>query len=395
MSMMGNVLAIGSEGVGKSTLIRAVLGSNAQVTQEGARNQLRIYEEPSCPFRVFDTGDLGKNLIARHHAISAMRRWSKDHAADGNDDNDVNVIWFCVEGKSRKLIRQQIAQLSQATDVWRSVPIVVVLTKSYAELERDQNVELVRQTCARRRRLKRCVADVIPVVASPYSYSQTGFVAPTGISALIETTMRLLPEGVHAARQDVAEFELRRKRSMARGIVAASTAAGVAVGAVPMPVSDALILTPVETSMIGALAKVYGIGSNSASKQLVATILEAGTVSMAAKAAIGALKAVPGINLAASVLNAAIAGSVVAIIGEGTAHVFEKIHRGERTIDDTEWARQFIESKVSKELITQGTKVLGMVSGTGSSSSQRAAIVRLLKEHVLQRHAADQRGNPH
>ncbi len=392
MSMMGNVLAIGSEGVGKSTLIRAVLGSNAQVTQEGARNQLRIYEEPSCPFRVFDAGDLGKNLIARHHAISAMRRWSKDHAADGNDDNDVNVIWFCVEGKSRKLIRQQIAQLSQATDVWRSVPIVVVLTKSYAELERDQNVELVRQTCARRRRLKRCVADVIPVVASPYSYSQTGFVAPTGISALIETTVRLLPEGIHAARQDVAEFELRRKRSMARGIVAASTAAGVAVGAVPMPVSDALILTPVETSMIGALAKVYGIGSNSASKQLVATILEAGTVSMAAKAAIGALKAVPGINLAASVLNAAIAGSVVAIIGEGTAHVFEKIHRGERTIDDTEWARQFIESKVSKELITQGTKVLGMVSGTGSPSSQRAAIVRLLKEHVLQRRSADQRG---
>ena len=253
-------------------------------------------------------------------------------------------------------------------------------------------MELVRQTCARRRRLKRCVADVIPVVASPYSYSQTGFVAPTGISALIETTVRLLPESIHTARQDVAEFELRRKRSMARGIVAASTAAGVAVGAVPMPISDALILTPVETSMIGALAKVYGIGSNSASKQLVATILEAGTVSMAAKAAIGALKAVPGINLAASVLNAAIAGSVVAIIGEGTAHVFERIHRGEKTIDDTEWARQFIESKVSKELITQGTKVLGKVSGAGSSSSQRAAIVRLLKEHVLQRRSADQRG---
>ncbi len=39
--------------------------------------------------------------------------------------------------------------------------------------------------------------------------------------------------------------------------------------------------------------------------------------------------------------------------------------------------------------------VLAIGEGTGSSSSQRAAIVRLLKEHVLQRHAADQGGNPH
>ena len=106
MSMMGNVLAIGSEGVGKSTLIRAVLGSNAQVTQEGARYQLRIYEEPSCPFRVFDAGDLGKNLIARHHAISAMRRWSKDHAADGNDDNDDNDEEYFTETLARIYIRQ-------------------------------------------------------------------------------------------------------------------------------------------------------------------------------------------------------------------------------------------------------------------------------------------------
>lgn len=388
MSNLGNVLVVGSEGVGKSTLIRAVLGSNAQATPESVRGELPIYEQATCPFRVLDAGNLGGGFFQRHHTISAIRHWSKAHAMDGNTDNDVNVIWFCVEGKSRKLIRQQMAHLSRATDIWRTVPIIVVLTKSYTEVERADNIALVRQACARRRRLARCLADVIPVVATTYSLDETTFVAPVGITKLIETTTKLLPSGVRAAQEDIVAFGLKRKRSMARGIVVASTAAGVTVGAAPIPISDALILTSVEAGMIGALAKLYDIGSDSASKNMLATILEAGTVSTAAKTAISALKAVPGINLAASVINAAIAGSVVAIIGEGSTRVFERIYRGEKTIDDTEWAKQFMESKVSKDLVAQGTKLLGQVSGTGNTSSQNSSIVALLKDQILNKKAS-------
>lgn len=141
--------------------------------------------------------------------------------------------------------------------------------------------------------------------------------------------------------------------------------------------------------MIGALAKLYNVGSDSASKAMLATILEAGTVSTAAKAAISALKAIPGINLAASVLNAAIAGSVVVTIGEGSAYVFERIYRGEKTIDDVEWAQQLIESKVSKDLVTKGTKLLGEVSGGSNASSQRSSIVSILTDYVMSRPQPD------
>lgn len=383
MADYGNVLVIGSEGVGKSTLIRAVIGSNAQVTHEGFGDQLMVYQSPSSPFRIIDAGNVGGSCLARRSVMHAIKRWSKKNALDDDASNDVHVIWFCVEGKSRKLIRQQIARLSRATDVWRTVPIVVVLTKSYAELERDANVELVREACSRRKRLVRSLRAVIPVVASTYNLNSTVFVSPMGIPELIQTTADLLPEGVRAAEKDIADFDLKRKRSMAHAIVAASTAAGVAVGAVPIPISDAMILTPVEASMVGALSKLYGIDSGSASKNMLATILEAGTVSTAAKAAISALKAVPGIHLAASVLNAAIAGSVVVAIGEGSAYVFERIYRGEKTIDDTEWAKQFMESKVSKDLVTKGTKLLGQVSGSGSTSSQRSNIVGILTDYVM------------
>lgn len=378
MEAVGNVLVIGGEGVGKSTLIRSVLGSEAQKTMEGGIHGLPLFESQAAPFRIIDAGDMGGSFFARHHAIAAVRRWSKKSALDGVVGNDIHLIWFCVEGKSRKLIRQQIKTLSRATDVWRSVPIIVVITKSYAESEREGNVELVRRACGRRRRLARSLRAIIPVVASAYSLSDTAFVAPAGIPELIDATNEALPEGVQAAEKDVAEFALRRKRSVARGIVAASAAAGVAVGAVPIPISDAMILTPIETSMVGALSKLYEIGDDSSSKKLFATILEAGTVSTAAKGAISTLKAVPGINLAASVINAAIAGSIVAVIGESTTRIFERISCGEKTIDDSEWVRQFLESRLSKEMVAKGTKLLGQVSSTESASRQRADIVKLL-----------------
>ncbi len=389
MADCGNVLVIGSEGVGKSTLIRAVLGSEARVTHEGFGDQLVVYQNPSSPFRIIDAGNVGGSFLVRRSVTHATRRWSKKNALDDDASNDVHVIWFCVEGKSRKLIRQQIARLSRATDMWRTVPIVVVLTKSYAELERDANVELVREACSRRKRLARSLRAVLPVVASTYHLNSTTFVSPSGVPELIQTTAELLPEGVRAAEKDIASFGLKRKRSMAHAIIAASTAAGVTVGAVPIPIADAMILTPIETGMIGALAKLYNVGSDSASKAMLATILEAGTVSTAAKAAISALKAIPGINLAASVLNAAIAGSVVVTIGEGSAYVFERIYRGEKTIDDVEWAQQLIESKVSKELVSKGTKLLGEVSGSGNAGSQRSSIVSILTDYVMSKPQPD------
>ena len=193
-----------------------------------------------------------------------------------------------------------------------------------------------------------------------------------------------MPEGVRAASGDIAEFTLRRRRSVARGIIAASTAAGITVGAVPIPISDALILTPIETGLINALATLYGIGKGSTSKKLFNTILEVGTVSTVAKAAIGALKAIPGINLAASVVNAAIAGSIVVAIGEGTMRVFERIYMGEKTLDDTEWVRGFLESRMSRDLIAQGTKVVGKLSGVEAGTDQKKALASLLLEAFRQ-----------
>lgn len=54
----GNVLVIGNSGVGKSTLINAVLVEQVAKTSwgtEGTTKGLKIYEKERVPFRIIDT----------------------------------------------------------------------------------------------------------------------------------------------------------------------------------------------------------------------------------------------------------------------------------------------------------------------------------------------------
>ena len=87
-----------------------------------------------------------------------------------------------------------------------------------------------------------------------------------------------------------------------------------------------------------------------------------GTVGAAAKASISAIKAIPGINIAAAALNAVIAGVFVAIIGETSKYLFEQVYTGKRTLEDIDWAQKILESKLTNEALEKVNKLLGSVS---------------------------------
>lgn len=87
------------------------------------------------PFRIIDTVGFEPSLFKELEAINAVKKWSRESAKEGKEDTQINVIWFCVEGTSSKLFPKTIKDLSRATVMWPSVPVVVVITKSYAAPE--------------------------------------------------------------------------------------------------------------------------------------------------------------------------------------------------------------------------------------------------------------------
>lgn len=359
----GNVLVIGNSGVGKSTLINAFLDEDEIAARvgwgtSGTTDTLEIYPANKVPFQLIDTIGFEPAFFKRTKAINAVKKWSKESAKEGKEEQQINAIWFCIDGTSRKLFPEAIKNLSQATKMWESVPVIVVITKSYSIPERAENIQMVHNAFAQQKRYAKNLKAVIPVVAETYTLNDTAFAPPEGIIELIDTTNAIMPEGVKAADKDIATYKLKRKRKMAQSIISASTAAGAAVGAIPLPFADAAILVPVEGAEVSALRKIYEIPDGDDAQKIMDTILEVGTASIAAKAAISALKAIPGVNIAGEVINAIVAGAIVAAIGEGSAFVFEKVYLGEMSSKDLDAIREFMEEKLNIEFINKVTDVI-------------------------------------
>lgn len=357
MDNRGNILVIGKSGVGKSTLINAVLGKNCAKTGWGTTGttvELEIYEgNEELSFRLIDTIGFEASLLKEHQAINAVRKWAKDSAKEGQEEKEIHVIWYCIEGTSSKLFERDINSMIKATKIWKSVPIIVVITKSYSEEEQTKNVGMVQQAFSKKMHIQNRLKDIIPVVAESYKINQNIIVPQCGVIELIDVTNNLLDEGKRAGKKDIKNFKLKRMRAFAQSISVFSVTSGAVVGAIPIPFSDAVILSSIEVAEVNSIAYIYGIYKGEEANQLFNTIVEVGTVSMAAKTVISALKAIPGINLSASVLNSLMAGGIIAAIGEGSIYVFEQIYLGNKSISDIDWIKEIIESKLSSQLINK------------------------------------------
>jgi len=345
----GNVLVIGNSGVGKSTLINAVLGEEqAEIGwgTKGTTTELEIHESDKIPFRIIDTVGFEPTTLKALRAVNAVKKWSKNSIKEGHEDTQINVIWFCVEGTSSKLFPKTLRDLSRATSIWSSVPVIVVITKSYSLPDREQNIAMVNNAFMQYKRYGKNLYNVIPVVASPFILCDTAYAAPEGITELIDATNVLMPEGLRATSKDVAAFKLNRKRVMAHGLVGISTAGAVAIGAAPIPFADAAVLVPAEIAMISGLARVYEINSDEDSKLFVESIIKLGTASAVAKAAIGAisaLKIIPKVNIGAGAVNAIVAGSIVAALGQTSIYIFEQVYLKNKSVTDINWINEVIE----------------------------------------------------
>ena len=218
------------------------------------------------------------------------------------------------------------------------------------------------------------IKKIIPVVAETYKLNDTAYAAPEGITELIDITNNLMPEGIRAAKKDIGKFKLSRKNALSQGLIASATLGGIAVGAIPIPFADAAILSPVEVGLVNGLASIYEIGKNEKSNNFINSIINVGTVSVVAKGALSAIKAIPGINIAASALNAIIAGLFVATIGETSKYLFEQVYLGEKTVEDIDWATKILESKLTNEMVDKFNKVVSKLNGKYDKDSIGEAI---------------------
>ena len=62
-----------------------------------------------------------------------------------------------------------------------------------------------------------------------------------------------------------------------------------------------------------------------------------------------------------------IAGAIVAAVGEGSIYAFEKIYTGEKSIEDIDWVKNVMESKLSSQFIENVTIIVEQTMKSGNT----------------------------
>lgn len=352
-----NVLLVGNSGAGKSTLINGIAGQNVArvVKGDAATQEIATYKNDLLDFNMIDSRGFEYNVFNQMKIVKELKKLIKKGLGEEIDEDDesslVSCIWYCVAATDGKLHKENINSLKGIIKDWKKVPVIVVLTKSYSKPETPENIEMVKRQFAKYAE-KVNLQGVIPVVADPYAVDEDYVVGQEGIEELIDATNVALELG--PTEEEKRKFREKQKKVKAQKIVSGYAGVAGVVGAAPIPFADAFVLNPLEIKMIHQIAKMYDIGKDASTKEnaekVFATLVTAGTVGTLAKGAISSIKAIPGINLAASVLNAAMAVSIVELMGQASIVLFENINNGTLSIDKLDEIETFISKYVDENM---------------------------------------------
>ncbi len=320
-----NILILGNSGAGKSTLIEAIAGVVKNTRPgEGDTQRIEVSESSIWPIRLIDTKGFEYSFIEQIRTIRQVKKYTKTqikHSVDDKSDKGIDAVWYCVEGTAKRVFSHNVEMMNKAIKGWKNVPVFAVITKSFSQIEEEENIEAVVQAFAKNKSVN--LQKIIPVVAKPYPVNDDVIVQPKGIEELCNATLDCADYAKQINKDNRDRMVLEQKRFTANALVVIATTSAAVIGAVPLSFADSFLLVPLETALTKGIFKIYGVEF---SKDLITSIIGSTLLTNVAKAALAKLKTIP--NLAGSAINAVVAGLIVGALGEALIAVSESIYRG-------------------------------------------------------------------
>lgn len=319
-----SIMIAGQAGVGKSTLINAVLREPvARVgVGEPVTKHIKSYSVPGVPITLYDTPGLELGHNAKDVAEEFLGVIEEKRAAPADA---IHLLWFCIAAEGARIQqfeREFIKTLSG--EVFCIVVLTqclgedeeraVALAASVAEAIAEDGLDVVGDRAIKALALRRKLG---PYVIEPF-----------GLKELVDVSYQVLPDAVKRAFVNAQGVHVELKMAAGRKVYAAAAVGAAGIGAVPIPIPDAVPLTALQATMMARIAVVMGVDLNHETvKFLLERVLGVGAMGVIGRqAASMLLKFVPGFG---SAVNATVAAALTAALGEAFVQLCGEILRRE------------------------------------------------------------------
>ena len=206
-----NIIVAGIAGVGKSTLLNAVFGSELAETGKGraVTAHMAEYEHEGMPVHIWDTVGLELDVEKTKTSIQAIKNTISEKAKSKDMFDRIHAIWYCINSATHKY---QAAESEFIKELYSmGVPFIIVLTQCIEEQEELDDFAAIISNINRDMGME----DIQIVQVCAKEYKIRGLLLPAfGLDDLVDATMLKLPSFIKsgfAAAQRVSKTQKRNQ----------------------------------------------------------------------------------------------------------------------------------------------------------------------------------------
>jgi predicted GTPase len=304
-----NVLIAGSSGVGKSTLINSIFGSQVAKTGVGraVTQSIDRYDPPNSTLRIYDTR--GFEIKNSEVTVAAVQGEVRRLRTTTDPNDQIHIAWLCILEHAHRVEDVHTSFLRMLAS--ENIPALVVITQSF---QNEEMLSAVKSLAVPNRGVHQVLAEKKSI--------QNHAIHPFGVQELVDATLKLLPEAQKAAfvAAQKARWDIKEK-SAVDAITAAAVAAGTSAF-IPVPGGHSVALASIQMALMARINASLGLTPEmTGGKDFVKGFLGMTAAHMGGQAAFGlaiseALKFIPGLGtIGAGIIGGSIAAPITFAFG--------------------------------------------------------------------------------
>ncbi|MBK5242523.1 GTPase [Clostridium sp.] len=313
-----NILLCGATGGGKSSVINKIFGRDVARVGAGqpvTRNIIK-YQDENLDVNLYDSEGYEVGNAAQSHFRKDIIGFIDDKKNESQDlGSQIHLVWYCISAGNKRITELDFEVIKEIQT--RKVKVAVLFTQIDAvdEEELSALIKTLRKEIHYMDYFNLSINDEVPEKYLDWE-------------KLMSWSVENLDESLREGFINSTVMGLEEKKKYIRKVIIpkyAASAAGIALS--PVPLSDSVLLMPLQTTMALHIFDIWGIGKNKqALKALLSTTIISQLGKSVAKLLAGnILKLVPVAgDMAGGAINAAVATSITYTLGYAISEICNK-----------------------------------------------------------------------